>query len=264
MTAAPPSPPAPGGRRARLTAAAGGLAGIIMAAAVWEVSGRLGLLGNRWPPLSDIAAALAEHRDVFFRASRATMSDALAGWLAGLFIGFALALTGHLAPILRRPIGRFATIVNSVPWVALGPLLVVAVAGAQQLTPLIFATLAVFFAGFVSISSGLRASSDAHNDVLTAMGAGKGARLRRLELPAALPSIVYAAKLGAPAAMFGVVFGEWFGSEPPALGLMIANTLRQLQTDLLWASAALTAVFAATAFALLAGLERAVASRYGS
>ena len=94
MTAAPPSPPAPGGRRARLTAAAGGLAGIIMAAAVWEVSGRLGLLGNRWPPLSDIASALAEHRGVFFRASRATMSDALAGWLAGLFIGFALALTG--------------------------------------------------------------------------------------------------------------------------------------------------------------------------
>ena len=122
----------------------------------------------------------------------------------------------------------------------------------------------MFFAGFVSISSGLRASSSVHNDVLTAMGAGKGARLRRLELPAALPSIVYAAKLGAPAAMFGVVFGEWFGSEPPALGLMIANTLRQLQTELLWASATLTALFAVTAFALLAGLEQAVASRYGS
>ena len=247
----------------RWTAAAGGLAGIVMVGAAWEISGRLGLLGNRWPPLSDIAAALVERRDVFFRASAATMTDALAGWLAGLVIGFGLALIGHLVPILHRPIGRFATIVNSVPWVALGPLLVVAVAGAQRLTPLLFATLAVFFAGFVSISSGLRASSAAHNDVLTAMGAGKWARLRRLELPAAVPSIVYAAKLGAPAAMFGVIFGEWFGSDPPALGLLIVTTLRQMQTDLLWASATLTAVFAVVAFALLAGLERATAARYG-
>ena len=248
----------------RRRAAAGGLAGIVMLGAVWEISGRLELLGSRWPPLSDIAAALVERRDVFFRASAATMTDAAAGWLAGLVIGFGLALIGHLLPILRRPIGRFATIVNSVPWVALGPLLVVAAAGAQRFTPLIFATLAVFFAGFVSISSGLRASSGAHHDVLTAMGAGKWARLRRLELPAAVPSIVYAAKLGAPAAMFGVIFGEWFGSDPPALGLLIANTLRQLQTDLLWASAALTALFAAAAFALLAGLERATSARYGS
>ncbi len=247
----------------RWTAAAGGLAGIVMVGAAWEISGRLGLLGNRWPPLSDIAAALVERRDVFFRASTATMTDALAGWLAGLVIGFGLALIGHLVPILHRPIGRFATIVNSVPWVALGPLLVVAVAGAQRLTPLLFATLAVFFAGFVSISSGLRASSAAHNDVLTAMGAGKWARLRRLELPAAVPSIVYAAKLGAPAAMFGVIFGEWFGSDPPALGLLIVTTLRQLQTELLWASATLTALFAVVAFALLAGLERATAARYG-
>lgn len=244
-------------------AAAGGAAGIAMVGAVWEVSGRLGMAGSRWPPLSDIAAALVERRDVFLRASAATMTDASAGWAAGLLIGFCLALIGHLAPVLHRPIGRFATIVNSVPWVALGPLLVVAVSGAQQLTPLIFATLAVFFAGFVSISSGLRASSAAHNDVLSAMGAGKWARLRRLELPAAVPSIVYAAKLGAPAAMFGVVFGEWFGSEPPALGLLIVTTLRQMQTDLLWAAAMLTAVFAAAAFALLSGVERAAAARYG-
>lgn len=241
----------------------GGTVGLALVGLVWEISGRLGMLGSRWPPLSDILAALIDRRDVFFRASRATMTDALIGWVVGLAIGFSLALVGHLITVLRRPIGRFATIVNSVPWVALGPLLVVAIAGAQQLTPLLFSTLAVFFAGFVSISSGLQASSAAHHDVLSALGAGKWTRLRRLELPTAVPSIVYAAKLGAPASMFGVVFGEWFGSDPPALGLLIVTTLRQLQTDLLWASAMLTAVFAVVAFALLAGLERAAIVRYG-
>ncbi len=243
--------------------AAGGMGGVVMVGLAWEISGRLNLLGNRWPPLSSITAALVEHRDVFFRASRATMSDALAGWVAGLVIGFALALLGHLIPGLHRPIGRLATIVNSVPWVALGPLLVVAIAGAQRLTPLLFATLAVFFAGFVSISAGLRAAGVAHHDVFSALGAGKWARLWRLELPTAMPSIVYAAKLGAPAAMFGVIFGEWFGSDPPALGLLIVTTLRQLQTELLWAAATLTALFAVVAFAVLAGLERLVTTRYG-
>ena len=243
---------------------AGGAAGLAIVGLLWEISGRLGMLGNRWPPLSNIVVALIEKSDVFFRASKATMTDALIGWIAGLIIGFSLALIGHLVPVLHRPIGRFATIVNSVPWVALGPLLVVAIAGAQQLTPLLFATLAVFFAGFVAISSGLRASSQVHHDVFSALGAGKWTRLRRLELPAAIPSIVYAAKLGAPAAMFGVIFGEWFGSDPPALGLLIVTTLRQLQTDLLWAAATLAAVFSMISFALLAGLERLAGTRYGS
>ena len=249
--------------RARISTFAGGAAGLAMVGLVWQITGHYGMLGNRWPPLSAIVSALIERWDVFFRASKATMTDALAGWVAGLVIGFALALVGHLIPGLRRPIGRFATIVNSVPWVALGPLLVVAVAGAQRLTPLLFATLAVFFAGFVSMSSGLQAAGPAHQDVLSALGASKWTRLRRLELPTAVPSIIYAAKLGAPAAMFGVVFGEWFGSDPPALGLLIVTTLRQLQTDLLWAAATLTALFAVVAFALLAGLERAAMSRYG-
>lgn len=248
----------------RIRTLAGGTVGLAFMGLAWEVTGRLEMLGNRWPSLSEILIALADHRDVFLRASRATMTDALIGWFAGLAIGFALALVGHLITVLRRPIGRFATIVNSIPWVALGPLLVVAIAGAQQLTPLIFATLAVFFAGFVSISSGLRSSSAVHHDVMSALGAGKWARLWRLELPIAIPSIVYAAKLGAPASMFGVVFGEWFGSNPPALGLLIVTTLRQLQTDLLWASSLLTAVFAVAAFALLAGLERAAMNRYGA
>lgn len=240
----------------------GGATGLVLIGLIWEFTGRMGMLGSRWPPLSDIVVALVDRREVFLRASRATMTDALIGWVIGLVIGFSLALVGHLIKVLRRPIGRFATIVNAIPWVALGPLLVVAIAGAQQLTPLIFATLAVFFAGFVSMSSGLRSSSPVHHDVITAMGAGKWTRLRRLELPTAIPSIVYAAKLGAPASMFGVVFGEWFGSDPPALGLLIVTTLRQLQTDLLWASALLTAVFAVVAFALLAGLERVAIARY--
>ena len=80
-------------------------------------------------------------------------------------------------------------------------------------------------------------------------------------MPAVLPSIVYAAKLGAPAAMFGVVFGEWFGTTEPGLGLVMVVALQQFFTARLWAAAGLTAFIAIVAFGLFALVEELVRRR---
>ena len=237
-----------------------GAVGVLLMMAAWELIGRLELLGRNWQPLSAVASAFFENLPIFGRATRATAIEAGKGFVAGILLGLVLAVLGLLAPILNRGIGRMATLVNSIPWIALGPLLVMVVS--QETVPFTFALLAVFFASFVAITSGFYLAGQAHHDVLTSLGSSRWTRFRRLQLPVAVPSLIYAAKLGAPAAMFGVVFGEWFGSSRPGLGALIVTSMRSLRADRLWAAATLTSLIAIVVFASFAALEKAALNRF--
>jgi ABC-type nitrate/sulfonate/bicarbonate transport system permease component len=247
-------------RDERTTTAVLGVVGIIIMLAIWEVAGRAGWLGRGWPPFTAVFDSFIDNRSIFWRAIPATLNEAAKGFVAGILIGLFMAMMGLLAPPLNRGIGRMATLVNSIPWIALGPLIVMVVS--QAAVPFTFALLAVFFASFVAISSGFQLASQAHHDALSVMGSSKWVRFRRVQLPVAVPSLVYAAKLGAPAAMFGVIFGEWFGSSRPGLGALIVTSLQTLQTDRLWAAATVTALIALLAYGLLAVAEKAALARF--
>ena len=231
--------------------------GVLVAA--WELVGQFEVFGRGWPPFSDVFGSLVDDWATLRRAGLATIRDAVRGFAIGLAAGMSLAIFGLLVTPLRRGIGRLATLANSIPWIALGPLIVMV--APSSVTPIVFAALAVFFSSFVAVSSGFNLVSRAHHDVFSVMGASKRTRFRRLEMPAVSPSIVYAAKLGAPAAMFGVVFGEWFGTTNPGLGLVMVVALQQFQTARLWAAAGLTALIAIVAFGFFALVEEFVRRR---
>ena len=249
----------PSARVARLRSVCLGLAGVVILLVAWEWVGRAEAFGRGWPPFSDVLASLVDDRAILRRAAGATVWDAIRGFILGMAAGISLSIIGLLITPLQRGIGRLATLVNSIPWIALGPLIVMVVSSSA--TPLVFAGLAVFFSSFVAVSSGFNLVSRSHQDVFTVLGASKLSRFRRLELPAVAPSIVYAAKLGAPAAMFGVVFGEWFGTTDPGLGLVMVVSLQQFFTARLWAAAGLTALCAIVAFGFFALVEDLVRRR---
>lgn len=236
-----------------------GFVGIVLLAVVWEVLGRAGALGVSWPPFSEVVAQGFEDRDLMWRSLVATVTAAVKGFVVGTSVSFLLALSGLLVPPLRPGIGRLATIVNSVPWLALGPFLVIVVS--PDLTPVVIAGMAVFFASFISISSGFQSASEAHNDVFTVFGASRFSRLRRLQLPSALPALIDGAKLGAPAALLGAIFGEWYGASS-GLGLVIITSMQLIMPERLWAAAGLAAVMAMAAYGLLNALEVRLEGRF--
>lgn len=235
--------------------------GIVIVVGIWELLGQFEVFGKGWPPASDVFRTFVDDWFILGPALRITLWSAVRGFVIGLTMGFTLASIGLLVTPLRRGIGRLATLLNSIPWIALGPLIVMVISSSA--TPVIFAAMAVFFSSFVAISAGFNLISQAHHDVFTVIGSDKLRRFRRLEVPVVVPSLVYAAKLGAPAAMFGVVFGEWFGVPVghAGLGVIIITSLQQFFTTRLWAAAGLTALAAVAAYAILGLVERFVASR---
>jgi NitT/TauT family transport system permease protein len=239
-----------------------GALGIVLFLAAWEIAGQTQVLGISWPPLSEVLEMLADEnrRPMFQRALGATLESTALGYLWGAGVGLLLATIAHLLPALRRGSDRLAAVLNSVPSIALGPIFLVLLT--REATPAAVSSIHVFFIVFVSVSSGLQRATPAHRDLFAVLGADRVARFARLEMPAALPSLVSGLRLAWPAALIGAIIGEWFGASR-GIGILIINAMQNFQIVLLWCAVLLAVGASLFFYGLLTLLERAAYARFG-
>ncbi|MEV7975570.1 ABC transporter permease subunit [Streptomyces sp. NPDC086519] len=236
-------------------------AGAVLSVGVMEAVGRLELFGSDWPPLSQVFGILRDPvmRTLLGRSLSATAGEAGTGLLTGTLTAVAVAVLGVLLPVLQPGLDRLAAVINAVPLIALGPLLIAAV-GREGSSALI-AALAVGFVMFVSMTSGLEAASAAHRDVLTALGAPRITTLVRLRLPASVPTALDGLTQAAPAAVLGAIVGEWFGA-PRGLGTLLVSAMQNDQTLLLWAAGTAAGLLAMASYAVTGALRSSMAWRF--
>lgn len=238
-----------------------GAIGIAAFLALWEYIGVSGIAGLSFPPLSTVLVYLfaPSRQALFLRATGASFSMIAAGYVAGALVGILLALLGHLVGPLKEGLGRFASVIHSMPSIALAPLFIVLIS--KDWTGMAIATLNVYFILFIATQSGLAAASRTHQDVFTALGASRLARMLRLELPAAFPAMASGLKYAVPASFIGAIIGEWFGASR-GLGLLMVSAMQNFQIPLLWSAMLLTSAGSLLCFGLMSLLERFVYRRY--
>jgi ABC-type nitrate/sulfonate/bicarbonate transport system permease component len=238
------------------------LLGCLLLLGFWELLGRSGALGKTLPALSQVLSVYldAPKRALLLRSAAATLGSAAIGYAAGACAGAAVAVLAHLVPILRGGLDRMAVLVNALPVIALGPILIIT-AGRED-TPAALASVPVFFLLYVSTGLGLRATSHRLGLMFTTLGANRWQRLIKLETVAALPSILSGMKIAAGSAMIGAIVGEWFGA-PAGLGVVVINSMQNFQVPLLWATVLVIAAITLTAYGLLTLTERAALQRMG-
>jgi NitT/TauT family transport system permease protein len=246
---------------ARASQALYGMLGLAGFFALWQIIGQYQLAGISWPPLTSVLQFLfdPDRYTLFSRAIEATLGSASAGYAAGGLLGIILASLAYLLPRLRRGSDRFAAVINSVPSIALGPIFLILLD--RDATPAGVASIHVFFIVYVSMSSGLNSATQAHEDLFTTFGANRLKQFWRLNLPAAIPSIVSGLRLSWPAALIGAIIGEWFGA-PRGIGILIINAMQNFQINLLWSAVLLAAMMSLFFFGLLTLLERAAYGRF--
>ncbi len=237
-------------------------AGSVLLLSAWEVAGRHGMLGNTFPALSQVLSVYEDgpRRALLIRSTVATISSSAVGFAAGVCLGAAVALVAHLVPLLRGGLDRLAVLVNALPVIALGPVLIIT-AGRQD-TPAALAAVPVFFLLYTATGIGLRRTSRRLEEMFTTLGASRWHRLAKLEAFCALPQIVGGMKIAASSAMIGAVVGEWFGA-PTGLGVVVMNSMQNFQIPLLWATVLVIAMITLSGYALLTLGERAVLRRIG-
>jgi NitT/TauT family transport system permease protein len=149
--------------------------------------------------------------------------------LGGLALGVVFATVLGFVLARSRPVERFLApyIVasQSVPVVAVAPLLVIWF-GSGSLSKVLICALIVFFPVLVNTIVGVRSVPEELHDLMRVLEANRWQTLRLLEVPAALPVFLGGLRVSATLAVIGAVVGEFVAADR-GLGFLI-NVARGL------------------------------------
>ena len=218
---------------------------------LWEAATRLlGLPLWILPPPSAVAVALWVRADVLGHHALITATEIALGLVAGVGLGVGTALLVVRSPLARRWLMPVVIASQAIPVFALAPLLVLWF-GYGLASKIVMAAIVIYFPVAAAFFDGLRTTPPGWIELARTMGAGDGAILWRLRLPAALPALAQGLRIAAAVAPIGAVIGEWVGSGA-GLGFLMLHANGRMQIDLLFAA---LVVLAAMAIALYYGLD---------
>jgi NitT/TauT family transport system permease protein len=185
---------------------------------------------------------------------------ALVGFVLGSTIGVALAALMTRFKTMERGLLPYLVISQTVPLIALAPL-VVSWGGKLQifgftwprwLSASVLGAFLAFFPIAVGTLRGLKSAPDASLELMDSYAASWKQILFKLRFPAAIPYMVPAFKLGASGAVIGVVVAEISTGLKGGIGRLIIEYARQATGD---PAKVFTAVFGAAGLGLaMAGL----------
>jgi NitT/TauT family transport system permease protein len=144
-----------------------------------------------------------------------------------------------------------ASSLYAVPTISFGPVFILLFGPAN--TAVLLGALSAYFPIYVALTSALRFAPSAYDDLAHVLGASKSKAFLFLKLPHSVPAFVDGLRLGAPAAVLGVILGEWFGASR-GLGIVIISSLQNVRIAQLWAAACLSIACTFGAYLLLTGL----------
>lgn len=236
----------------------GGLVGVVAVVALWWLVAVLffsdsGSVPTPWAVLKQFPEDGWD-----FYATNAGITLRGAGW--GFLIGNAAALFVAVLVLLLPPLEAVATqlavISYCMPLTAIGPIILVIFGGRA---PTIFlAALSVFFTTLIGALLGLKAADRASLQLIEAYGGNRWKKLTKVQVIAALPNVLSALKIAAPAAMLGAIIGEYLGGIDNGLGVVLTVAQQQFLVPRTWALAFVTGGLAGLGYAVFAVIARFV------
>ncbi|WP_217420273.1 ABC transporter permease [Komagataeibacter oboediens] len=187
-----------------------------------------------------------------------TLQDMAAGLVGGIMAGLVLAMCSQLWPPLHRLLAGPVFIMQAIPLIATTPLLIL-LFGRGEAIVVTVGTIVTFFPVFVTVSQSFAQTPRTALALIAANGGGRVDALRRVQLPAALPSIFAALRIAAPLAMTGALIAEWLATGR-GMGYMLLNAVSMSDYDGLWARVTVTTTVSMILYGLV-GLGEAVAMR---
>jgi len=218
-----------------------GLAGILLIALLWEGYKALGptdgvVVGGArvlprttdlaMPHIWDMASRLAEPVTrsasaqplwlVVALAALTTLGIAAAGWVVGLVVGVGLALVMQRWRLAEWGLLPWIVLSQTVPLIAFAPVVkswgsrveIGAFEWQDWMSVALIASYLAFFPIAVGALRGLQSPDRIHEELMHAYAAGYWRTLWKLRLPAAVPYLLPALRLGAANAVIGAVVAE--------------------------------------------------------
>ncbi|MGC9333916.1 MAG: ABC transporter permease [Anaerolineae bacterium] len=183
-----------------------------------------------------------------------TLLEVLGGLAMGLTAATVLGYLLAKSPLLERFLSPYIVASQSVPIVALAPLLIVWF-GFGLLSKMLVCALTIFFPVLISTMVGLRTVEEDLMDLMRSLQASRWQVFRFLELPASLPVFLGGLKIGVTLSVIGAVVGE-FAQSDRGLGFLVNLASRGLfDTALMFVALFVLMTIALGLYGLVSALE---------
>ncbi|MBS0518466.1 MAG: ABC transporter permease [Proteobacteria bacterium] len=223
----------------------------------WELSVRLFKI-PAWilPAPSDIGEAALKWAPELALNSLVTLRETLVGFVLAIALSLPLAIFIALNPTARRLLYPILLGLQSVPKVAVAPLIILWL-GLAEWPKIVIVILVCFFPILVNMIAGLEAAPKTMLDLMRSLGASQHMVFRRLRIPVALPHFFTGCKVAVTFAVIGAVISEFVAAQD-GLGYLILISTSQSQTSLAFAAIALLTLLSIVLFRGIELLERRV------
>jgi NitT/TauT family transport system permease protein len=225
----------------------------------WTVASDLNM-----PHVWDIAASFVEPAQrngpplglVLINAGIFTFREAFGGFVFGALLGLALAIVFVHSALLERALVPYVVASQTVPIIAIAPVVVIWLRGGWLAVAVISAYL-TFFPVTIAGLRGLRSPDPRALELMRSYASSSRDVLLKVRLPAAAPYLFAALKVAATASVVGAIIGELPSGIRDGLGGAILN-FNQFYVSgppKLWAAIIVAALVGIGFFALVRGAE---------
>ncbi|HET9931325.1 MAG TPA: ABC transporter permease [Polyangiaceae bacterium] len=236
----------------------------VIAMLAWEAGVRLlSVPAFLVPAPSSVLQSSWVERATLFGALVTTAEGAVLGFVLSLVFGTLAGLLLALSPRLERGLYPYTIFLQTVPIVAIAPLLVLWF-GAGLRAVSVSAFIVSVFPVVANSLSGLKSVDPRLYDMFRLYGANTWDILVKLRLPSAIPSMTTGWRVASGLSVIGAIVGEFvagFSEGSAGLGITILAAYRQLRTDLLFGALLLSSLLGLALFSLVSLTARLLLRR---
>lgn len=202
---------------------------------VWETYVRIsGISPTSLPAPTQVLAQAWINRTALWDNLLPTLSATLSGFSLSLASAFILSVVVDFSLTLRRALFPVFIISQTLPLVAIAPLIVLWF-GFGLLPKILLVALVTFFPMLVALVDGYAATEKEIEELLASMGASRWKRFLLARLPSALPYFFAGLRISITYAVVGAIFAEYAGAAK-GLGIYILSAKNNFRPDLVLAA----------------------------
>ena len=178
---------------------------------LWQGVSMLGLVpAFMLPSPVEVVRAFVKELPLLWENSLITLQEAFIGLVLGVAFGFLVAVLMDAFEVLYRAFYPLLIITQTVPTVAIAPLLVLWF-GYEMTPKIILIVISTFFPVTVGLLDGFRSADKDAIGLLRSMGATRVQIFRHIKFPSALPQLFSGLRIAAAYSVVGAVISEWLG-----------------------------------------------------
>ncbi|MBR20787.1 MAG: ABC transporter ATP-binding protein [Euryarchaeota archaeon] len=184
-----------------------------------------------------VAQVFVSDFNIIMIGLKQTFQAAFTGYIIATLLGITIATIMSVNKILERSLYPYAILLQTVPVVAVAPLIVLWF-GFEIKSIIIISIIIALFPIINNTLLGLKSTSKTLVELFDYHKSNKFTSFLKLRFPAAIPNIIAGMKISAGLSVIGAIVGEFIigsGSEAGGLGVQIIYAQANLETALVMA-----------------------------